>query len=223
MVASLLGLATTSSAFFGAALGLYVPFSRRVLACVLAFAAGALISALAIELAFEGAQALHHQGFGAASAWAFVAGGSGIGAMAYYWASLYLERRGAALRYPTRFQEYALERKQREMKELIELLSTCDLLRHLPPEEIEGMIPCVKTRHLGAGEVLFRVGDPGDALYIVAKGQVEVLAGSAADPAAKSHSIARLVEGNAFGEMALASEGVRTATNRAVDETELLR
>jgi hypothetical protein len=46
-MASLLGLGTTSS-LLGAAIGLCVPFSKRPLACLLAFAAGALISALAI-------------------------------------------------------------------------------------------------------------------------------------------------------------------------------
>jgi hypothetical protein len=44
---SLIGLATTSSSIVGAALGLYVPIGKRALACILAFAAGSLISALA--------------------------------------------------------------------------------------------------------------------------------------------------------------------------------
>src|ERR1700722_3027681 len=52
--AALLGVGTTSSSIFGAALGLYVSFSRWILACILAFAAGALISALAIELGLRG-------------------------------------------------------------------------------------------------------------------------------------------------------------------------
>src|SRR5271167_410569 len=128
VIVSLLGLLTTSSSMLGAAVGLYVPLSKRVLACVLAFAAGALISALAIELAFEGAQELHHLGFNAHSAWAFVGGGFATGAILYYSASLFLEKKGAAIRYPTRFREYALERKQEEAKELIGLLSQCDLL-----------------------------------------------------------------------------------------------
>jgi zinc transporter ZupT len=46
VIVSLLGLLTTSSSMVGAALGLYVPLSKRVLACVLAFAAGALISGI---------------------------------------------------------------------------------------------------------------------------------------------------------------------------------
>jgi hypothetical protein len=62
-VVSLLGLATTSSSLLGAAIGLYVPVSKRPMACLLAFAAGALISALAIELAYESALSLHHRGY----------------------------------------------------------------------------------------------------------------------------------------------------------------
>jgi ABC-type maltose transport system permease subunit len=81
IMVSLLGLLTTSSSIVGAALGLYTPLSKRVLACVLAFAAGALISALAIELAYEGAQELHRQGFTANAAWAFIGSGFGVGAV----------------------------------------------------------------------------------------------------------------------------------------------
>ena len=220
-LAALLGLATTSSSFLGAALGLYVPLSKRLLACILAFAAGSLISALAIELAFEGAQHLHHHGYSADWAWAFIGGGFAVGATIYYVATLYLEDKGAAVRYPTRFREYALGRKQQEARELIELLSKCDLLRHLPPEGIEGILPYLCKRHIDAGEILFRAGDPGDALYIVAKGQVEVLAPT--KDQAEARSIARLGEGAALGEMALISGHARTATVRAVEGTELIQ
>jgi hypothetical protein len=78
---ALIGLATTSSSILGAALGLYVPIGERTLACILAFAAGSLISALAIDLAYEGALELHARGFSAGLAWAFVGGGFGIGAV----------------------------------------------------------------------------------------------------------------------------------------------
>jgi hypothetical protein len=142
-IVSLLGLLTTSSSILGAALGLYVPLSKSVLACVLALAAGALISALAIELAYEGARELHRQGFTANAAWAFIGSGFGVGAVIYYAASLFLDQKGAAIRYPTRFFEYAMGRRQKDEQERINLLSKCDLLRHLPPEEIESILPCV--------------------------------------------------------------------------------
>jgi len=41
-VGSLVGLATTSSAIAGTAIGLYYPLSKCSLACILAFAAGAV-------------------------------------------------------------------------------------------------------------------------------------------------------------------------------------
>jgi hypothetical protein len=42
-----LGLATTSSVMLGAVVGLYIPFPKKVLAGVLAFAAGSLIGSTA--------------------------------------------------------------------------------------------------------------------------------------------------------------------------------
>jgi CRP-like cAMP-binding protein len=218
---AMIGLATTSSCMLGAALGLYVPIQKRVLACVLAFAAGSLICALAIDLAFSGAQDLHSRGFQAGSAWAFVGGGFALGAVIYYLTSLFLDQKGAAVRSPARFRDYVLGRKQKDSKDLIALLAKCDLLRHLPPNEIENLLPLIGRRRLANAEILFRAGDPGDALYIVARGVVEVLLDDQAIEM-PGKAIAQLGEGHAFGEMALLSGQPRTATIRAVADTELL-
>ncbi len=218
----LVGLLTTSSSMVGAAIGLYAPLSKRVLACVLAFAAGSLISALAIELAFKGAMELHHQGFNAHSAWAFIAGGFAVGAIVYFATSLFLEKRGAAVRLPTQFREYALARKHEQTKGLIDLLAKCDLLRHLPAEAIEQILPRVREHRIDAGQVVFRAGDPADALYIVARGSVEVVVASPGDAGAMGAVIAELGPGTAFGEMGLISGGARTATIRSVTGAELL-
>jgi CRP-like cAMP-binding protein len=219
--ACLLGLATTSSSLLGAALGLYARLSERMLACVLGFAAGALISALAIELAFESAEELHSKGFGTHAAWAFVSGGFAIGALIYYRAALFLERKGAAVRYPTRFREFAQQRKREDTQELIQLLSRCDLLRHLPPEEIQQLLPLIKVRYVTAGSILFHAGDAADALYIIAKGEVEIV-GDTEVLWQATRSIARLQAGQAFREMALLDGGTRTAGARALMDTELL-
>src|SRR5260370_19676830 len=104
VIVALLGLATTSSSIVGAALGLYLPLSKRLLACVLAFAAGALISGLAIELAFEGAVELLHQGFSSNAAWEFVGGGFALGSIVYYFTSLIPSRNGSPRRYPARIR-----------------------------------------------------------------------------------------------------------------------
>jgi zinc transporter ZupT len=224
-IVALLGLATTASSLLGAAIGLYVPISKRPLACLLAFAAGALISALAIELAYEGALSLHHQGYDARAAWAFVSTGFALGAVIYYSASLFLEGKGAAVRYGTQFREYALTRKQHDIDARIKLLATSDLMRHLPAEQIEQLLSCIHDRQLEKGEILFRAGDPGDALYIVGRGKVEVLSDGSRDARMQDagDAIAVLGAGHAFGEMSLLSGGPRTATIRAVEDTDLLK
>jgi CRP-like cAMP-binding protein len=220
LMVSLLGVIATSSNLLGAALGLYFPLSKRFLSCILAFAAGALISALAIELAYQGAEQLHGRGMGVHESWLIIGGGFAVGAVIYYVAALFLERKGAAIRYPTRFREYARERKRQDTAATIQLLARCDLLRHLPPEDIEEILPCVRDRALAPGEILFRAGDQGDALYIVAKGKVEIMESGGANK--QDHVLAELGPGQAFGEMALLSGGKRTATVRAAEQSELL-
>jgi CRP-like cAMP-binding protein len=217
------GLVTTSSAMLGALLGLWVRIPKSVLAVLLAFAAGSLICALAIELAFESVHALQHQHFGPQQAWQFVGGGFALGAAIYYCGAMFLEQRGAAVRLPTRFREFAINQKRKSSQELIGLLCKSDLMRHLPPDRIEAILPCIEARHLDAGEVLFRTGDKGDALYIVRHGSVAVLPECAGDGSSPEKPIAQLSEGQTVGEMALLTGNPRSATIRATVPTELLR
>jgi CRP-like cAMP-binding protein len=66
---------------------------------------------------------------------------------------------------------------------------------------------------LAAGEILFAQGDPGDALYVVAWGEIAVLA---------PQEIARLSEGDFFGEIALLADRPRNATVRATVDSQVL-
>jgi CRP-like cAMP-binding protein len=217
LLVALLAFVAIGSRVLGAAMALYLPASRLLLSGILAFAAGALISALAIELAYEGAVDLHEKGISANSAWALIGGGFAVGAVIYYATMRYLERKGSAILYPTRFREYALERKREDTAETIELLARCELLRHLPPQAIQEILPCIRNRSVAKGEVVFHRDDEADALYIVAKGKVHVI--DCAGPT--EHVLAELGPGQAFGEMALVSGDKRTATVRAVGPTEL--
>jgi CRP-like cAMP-binding protein len=83
-------------------------------------------------------------------------------------------------------------------------------------------LPAIRSRHLDQAEILFRAGDPGDALYIVARAGVEVLADGPAATQGPEEVIAQLGEGHAFGEMPLLTGHPRTATIRAVEDTDLL-
>jgi len=219
VIVALLGFIASGSYLIGLGFGLYMPLSKRLLGAILAFASGALICALAIELAFNTALELHREGFGIDRAWLYVGGGFGLGAVIYYLLSLVLENQGAAIRYPTQFREYARKRRREDTAETIGLLAKSNLMCHLPPEQIADFIHMVHRRKLTRGEVLFRAGDRGDALYIVAKGRVEVME----DGDGGRHTLAELGEGQTFGEMALLTGGVRTATVRAAEPSELLR
>jgi glutamate 5-kinase len=71
-------------------------------------------------------------------------------------------------------------------------------------------------RRLRAGELLFRRGDPGDALYLVVGGELEVLDPDDGEP------VAVLGPGRYVGEMALLGEPARTATVRCRAAASLL-
>ena len=71
---------------------------------------------------------------------------------------------------------------------------------------------------LGAGEWLFREGDPGDSLYVVRLGRLEVVR-EGGEPA----TIRTLARGEVVGELALLTEDRRSASVRARRDSVLLR
>src|SRR5688500_2489302 len=116
MQAALLAVAATASLLIGAMLGLHLKPSQKAIAAVMAFGSGALIQALAVELAFETAGTLvHAHHVGRIASWLVVASGFFTGGLAYYLANRALEGRGGALRGPATAKRYFLERKREEM------------------------------------------------------------------------------------------------------------
>jgi CRP/FNR family cyclic AMP-dependent transcriptional regulator len=73
-------------------------------------------------------------------------------------------------------------------------------------------------RHYQDGEMIIRQGDPGDCLYVIQKGQVEVI-----DESGENEIVlAVLGEKEFFGEMGLFQKDVRSATVRSKGETKVL-
>ena len=73
---------------------------------------------------------------------------------------------------------------------------------------------------LRSGEALFRQGDRGDALFVVTHGSLEVLA---EDPVAPPRTLAVIGRGGLVGEMALLVDEPRSATVRALRDSEVVR
>lgn len=106
------------------------------------------------------------------------------------------------------------------MEELTQLLKRSDLFCDLPDEDIGRLVAIGHWETYNAGETIIREGDPSDALYIVQKGMVEVVAPRGAVPdipgPPEPQPIVRLGEGQIFGEMELVDQGRRSATVRAL-------
>lgn len=93
------------------------------------------------------------------------------------------------------------------------MVARVPVLAHLDAATIAEMVNLLKARKVSARTVIIRKGDPADALYLIASGEVQVLLDT-------GH--VTLSDGDFFGEMALLSHGRRMATVTAKRATELL-
>lgn len=69
------------------------------------------------------------------------------------------------------------------------------------------------------GDTIFRQGDPGDLVYSIVSGEVEIIREM---PDGEERLLATMGPGEYFGEMALISDAARTATVRARGEVEVV-
>ena len=70
------------------------------------------------------------------------------------------------------------------------------------------------------GTLVLQEGEPGDCMYVIKRGEVEIFT---ADAQGKERILARLKEGDFFGEISLLTGKPRTASVRTLLPTELVR
>ena len=96
------------------------------------------------------------------------------------------------------------------------------LFEVLTPEEREAFVREMEVETHDEGSVVINEGDPGTSMYLIASGEVKVYTrGTGGKPG--SVYLARLGEGDFFGEVSVLSGKPRTATITASQRTELLR
>ncbi len=99
------------------------------------------------------------------------------------------------------------------------LLTNLPLFSALDADECALLADAVDTRTLAAGAVIFKAGDPGQAMYVVGKGAMEIFI---TDLAGQKIVLTECGPGEVFGELAMLGTGPRTATAVALEDTELL-
>lgn len=101
--------------------------------------------------------------------------------------------------------------------EKILLLKSAPLFEKVAGEDLAGLARVAEVETYAAGQTVFEEGEIGDNLYIVLKGRVAIETGGPG-----GRRLATLGRGETFGEMAVLDAEPRSATARALEETELL-
>jgi CRP/FNR family cyclic AMP-dependent transcriptional regulator len=87
----------------------------------------------------------------------------------------------------------------------------------LDPAALDRLAASMRSRRFRRGEVIFHVGDPGDALFVIVSGEVKIsLPSETGDEAI----LATLRPGDVFGELALLDGAPRSASASALTPAE---
>lgn len=191
-IAFLFGGLSALSLPLGAAFGIWLRPNLKFTAAVMAFGAGALLCALALELVVP---ALSHFPDDPARGFRWLALGAMIGCCLFIGLDWLLSAMGGYLRKASTLASRLRRQKKRHFRNLLDQLSVLELMVNLPPEEIRRVVSDIEKRSFAADEVICHEEDPCDALFLVHAGRVRVRRPDGSEET--------LGPGEAFGEMAL--------------------
>jgi CRP/FNR family transcriptional regulator, cyclic AMP receptor protein len=99
------------------------------------------------------------------------------------------------------------------------LLRQVTIFQHLPPDTIADLAKRVWHKQAEAGSLIVSHEEPGDALFVIAKGKVKVVLYG---ETGREIILSILKDGDFFGEMSLLDRQPRSANVVAVENSELL-
>ncbi|MBI2206878.1 MAG: cyclic nucleotide-binding domain-containing protein [Candidatus Rokubacteria bacterium] len=196
--AFIFGLISAASLPIGSLLAMFWTPRDRVVAALMAFGGGALLAALTLDLVGE---AMKKGDFYP------LAAGCLAGGALFVVLNQVVNDRGGFLRKAATTVSHLKRRKSQRLRRLFERISAVPHLRSLPPAMVRELLPSIVTRTYPKGAVIIHQGDPGDSVFIIEEGSVDIV-----DERAGGRKIAALGVGDVFGEMALLTGEARTAT-----------
>ena len=99
------------------------------------------------------------------------------------------------------------------------MLADVELFEHLSTDDRLRLAEVVDCQELSAGTNLFQSGEPGESLFVVRTGEIELYI---KDTAGQKIVLTVAGPGEIFGELALLDRGARTATAVALVDSQLL-
>jgi CRP-like cAMP-binding protein len=100
---------------------------------------------------------------------------------------------------------------------VLDALATIPFFAGLEPAALERLAAGMRSRRFRRGEVIFHIGDPGDALFVIVEGEVKI---SLPSETGEEAILATLRSGDVFGELALLDGAPRSASASALIATE---
>jgi CRP-like cAMP-binding protein len=104
--------------------------------------------------------------------------------------------------------------------ENVELLRKIYIFQDLNSFELISVNKLIKSAKYSSGDIIINRGDPGESMYILKKGKVLVYI---TDESNQEEVLATLEVGDHFGEIALLDDGPRSASVRALEDTETIK
>jgi len=186
---------------------------------------GWLLLVLVVGAALLNANALELiRRFNEAGGWHYTAF-AGLGLIGLVTLAAFLTLVAAGVNHVRTWWHERAERKARPEAVLVSAqtiaawLSRTLLFQHLPAADLELLAGAMKPEEHKRGNFVVREGEPGDCLYVILSGRLEVRRDYAPG---RSEPVAELGEGEIFGEIALLQGGLRTRSIRARERSVLL-
>jgi CRP-like cAMP-binding protein/Zn-dependent protease len=127
--------------------------------------------------------------------------------------------RSLALRLRALVQRIRFRFEAKWRVEAAELIDALPMFDDVPVDALNELAGRVKLRTFARGQPVVRQGDRAEAFYVVRRGTLQVVEEDSAT--GNERPLRTLGRGESFGELALVTAATRTATVRAVEESEV--
>lgn len=181
----MLGLISALSLPLGALTSFFWRPTDRTTAILMAFGGGALLAALTIDLVASSVEQGHFYA---------LAIGAIIGGLLFLALNQIINDYGGFLRKASTTFYYLRRKQHQRIRQIAHQINRVKLFHELRTRDFKALAASVSTVEYRKGQWIYQGGDPGEALYIVASGAVELF-----DPIREMSSVDVLGKFDVFG------------------------